>query len=206
MRIGFDVDGVLANFFQAYEKLTVEVTGKDLFGDKKWPKQLPQTWNWPETFGYTNAEMQEVWKHIKNSSSFWEKLWCMVEEEDCQRIHDLGLKHELYFITDRPGIQPQKQTREWLEWFNMPGSVIISGPHARKGRICHGLNLDYYVDDKYENIIDVLTVSPTTQTFMIKYPYNSEMIGGVPMHEHVHMSRGKIINSVEDFIGIIERT
>ena len=39
MRIGIDVDGVLANFYAAYEALAIQTQGEDLFGEHKWPNE-----------------------------------------------------------------------------------------------------------------------------------------------------------------------
>jgi len=70
-RIGVDIDGVLANFWEAYENLTIQVSGEDRFGKARWPNQYPPSWNWPEDhFGYSKATMSEVWNTIRTNSTF----------------------------------------------------------------------------------------------------------------------------------------
>ena len=198
MRIGIDVDGVLANFFKAYETLTIAVAGEDRFGDKKWPNQLPQTWNWPETFGYSKETMNQVWASIKRNPKFWVSMEPLPGVSSfLDSLEQLNRQnHEIYFITDRPGINAQRQTAAWLEEFpfSFP-SVIISGPHARKGQIAKGLALDFYLDDKFENVMDVLGKSPSTRTYMLSYPYNNES----DMQEQVKFQGGTIITKLEDF-------
>jgi hypothetical protein len=201
LRIGIDVDGVLANFFKAYEELTIETTGKDLFLDKKWPAQLPQTWNWPETFGYTKEDMNRVWGEIKKSRNFW---WNLEPIDDVfSFIQTLGEKTlptgEHYFITDRPGVEPQDQTAWWLskQGPNPNPAVIISGPHARKGQICAGLAITHYLDDKGENILDVLEKSPGTVAVLLAYPYNREF------QEEIIINGGKVIQKREEFFDLL---
>lgn len=171
MRIGLDMDGVLAAFHPAYEECVVSyANGVDLF-PKRYPEALPPTWDWPQHYGYTDDVVEQVWTHIKNSETFWLSLssvpgaWKLAEY--------LRLKmDELYFITDRPGSTAQAQTATWLNsvlGFDNP-SVIIS--RRGKGICARALSLDVYVDDKYENVLDVQTQSPETVALCIDYPYN----------------------------------
>jgi hypothetical protein len=169
--IGVDVDGVLANFFKAYESLIIRSSGVNLFGDKLYPNALPQTWNWPETFGYEMRTIADVWDKIKASNSFWWHLEPLPgAEEFLRKLYES--KHEAYFITDRPGVTAQVQTAQWLEKYGYKyPSVIIS--RKGKGAACDALSVDYYIDDKYENVVDVLDISPYTKVSLLTYPYNS---------------------------------
>ena len=62
MRLGIDVDGVLANFSKGYAELIIELTGKNLFqpGDI----EDPPVWDWDILRGYTKEEVSATWKHI----------------------------------------------------------------------------------------------------------------------------------------------
>lgn len=170
MRIGFDMDGVLAAFVPAYEELIVRLAGVDKF-PKRYPEALPPVWDWPQHYGYSNETLDRVWKHIKYSTTFWRGLpavpgaWTLAEY-----LHPRG--HEVYFITDRPGVNPQRQTARWLHdvlGFDNP-AVITS--RLGKGICARALALDLYVDDKYEYVLDVQEQCPNTQVLCIDYPYN----------------------------------
>lgn len=170
MRIGLDVDGVLANFYAAYEALTIKVDGRNLFGKKRWPNALPEVWDWPEAAGYSAETMKQVWKEIKESETFWLRL-SKLEHVNLKRIEE---GHILHFITDRPG-----ETALWLtnRWLNcMYGvsdpDVRISSRERTKGDYCRNLDLDIYADDKLENILDVQEKSPATRAYLILRPYN----------------------------------
>jgi hypothetical protein len=81
--------------------------------------------------------------------------------------------HEVYFITDRPGLYTQLQTLTWLDPVFPGACVIIS--RKGKGIAAKALSLDVYLDDKVENIEDMWEISPGTDTFMLKYPYNATL-------------------------------
>lgn len=175
-RVGIDVDGILACFFKAYEDLTVAVSGVDLF-PARYPEQLPPTWNWPEHYGYSDQVMKEVWRRIKTDGNFWYSLGPLPGAEAFLEALDTpGI--EAYFITDRPGVGAQLQTAQWLNDAGYPlPSVIIS--RKGKGIVCNALSLDYYIDDKTENIQDVVAKSPGTSAYLLDYPYNRACEDGI---------------------------
>lgn len=172
MRIGIDIDGVLANFWKGYEELHIEVAGADLFGDKKWPNAEPQCWSWPETFGYTKDQTTEVWKRIRESKVFWYELDPLPEYEAFKEWISNNDKDEIYFITNRMGQVPKLQTEVWFGHHEIPyATVLIS---EEKGLCCDALDLELYIDDKPENITQVELQSPDTNAFLLLRPYNKD--------------------------------
>jgi hypothetical protein len=171
MRIGFDVDGVLANFFTAYEKQVIEkANGLDLFGQNKYPDVLPPVWNWPEHYGYDNEIVSKVWSYIKDNPIFWDTL-TPLPALDLLIDFDY-VSNDLYFITDRPGQGAQAVTANWLasELGFIP-SLIIS--RKGKGLVANALDLDLYIDDKVENVLDCQEKAPEVRTYLApQYPYN----------------------------------
>jgi deoxypyrimidine-specific 5' nucleotidase type C protein (NT5C) len=196
VKIGFDVDGVLANFCTSYEALHVAVRGANHFAP--WAlSEGPVSWNWPEEYGYTPEETAEVWQAIKESSTFWMNLSTLPDFEGFKRWWETatGLlsSKEIYFISDRPGRYVKKQTELWLanhlvlETVMYSPTVLISG---QKGEIAHALKLDYYVDDKAENVVDVQRKSPDTKVFLLDRAYN----------RHYAFAPGVRIKSLSEFL------
>lgn len=154
MRIGFDVDGVLAEFQAAYQDLVVKVTGRDMFLSND--KNNPPCWDWPQYRGYSNGEIQKVWMFILSNSRFWYDLETTRFARNCaSRLTTLfdndNNAHEVYFITDRPGIKAKHQTERWLrEWFDLDNATVIVTPD--KGVAARLLKLDAYIDDKPANV------------------------------------------------------
>jgi 5'(3')-deoxyribonucleotidase len=173
MKVGFDIDGVLASFFCAYEQLTIKVDGRNLFPPLG-PEQGPPVWDWPEHYGYSKDTMTEVWDRIRHDVHFWKSL---------PELHNMHLlrhawesirhKHDIYFITDRVGATAKIQTEEWLtdalfEKYRRTPTVLISGD---KAGIARALKLDIYVDDKSESV-EAVSAVPFIQVYLQDRFYN----------------------------------
>jgi len=175
MRIGFDCDGILANFIPAYQALTVKVAGCDLFA----PNDVnhPPCWDWPQYRGYSADTMAAVWQRIATSPNFWlglEPIWdSMNTLALC--IEDLEQNHDVYFITARPGYRAKRQTESWLKTYlpydddAIHPTVLLSN---NKGAAAKALKLDAYVDDNLDNVKAVLQESQQTRVYLLNKSYN----------------------------------
>lgn len=170
MRIGIDVDGVLADFNTSFIERVIAVTGKDLFPPR--PFEIP-TWDYPQHYGYTNKECSAVWESIKADTSFWFNLGAYATTaDDVQRLHELNDgDNDIYFITSRPGVEAKEQTEMWLiyQGYNAAPTVLIS---SEKGLCAKALKLDLYIDDRWENVKNVVETEPTCQTYLFDRPWN----------------------------------
>jgi len=188
MKIGIDVDGILANFFTAYENLFIRFSGEDKFPGR-YPDVLPPVWMWPEHYGYDPWIGKVVWDYIKHSPTFWKDLGGLPGSKPF--LDELSkTDYTTYFITDRPGIETQKQTAQWLiksGYIGLP-SVIIS---ADKAAVCKALGVSVYIDDRPSNVISMWDNAPEVKTYMLKYPYNSELHDKKPEFE---------VNNLTEFI------
>lgn len=172
MRIGFDIDGVIACFYEGYERLMVEITGVDRFGCHRWPHETPAVWDWPQLYGYAPDVIADAWKRIKASETFWLTLPTM---PDLAALQGFNLNdHQVYFVTDRPGATAKRQTELWLMRYGVAcPTVIIS--RKGKGIVCEALDLELYIDDKGENIVDVDARAPNTHGVLLERPYNQHV-------------------------------
>jgi len=170
-RVGVDVDGVLADFNSAFIQRVIDVTGRDLFPAR--PFDIP-CWNYPQHYGYTEVEVSTVWTNIKTDSTFWLSLLDYPQTrsllESLRNIQTAGT--EIYFITARPGVRVKEQTEGWLLYmgFEFP-TVLIS---SAKGLCARALDLTHYIDDRWENVVDVRQYSPTTSVSLLTQPWNVE--------------------------------
>jgi len=164
VRIGCDIDGVLADFTSAFNALVrVEF-------DIKLPNPAP-TWNWHREGGVTREQESKLWDYIKNSM-WWGTLHALPGALDA--IEKLNLRskggHDIYFITSRPGKLSKYLTEVWLKYHGMDTPTVLVT--SDKGPVAKGLRLDVFVDDKPENITDVLIHSPSTRSYLVDHLYN----------------------------------
>lgn len=171
MKIGIDIDGVIANFFSAYEEAIVQEAGVDMF-PARYPAALPPVWDWPEHYGYDKKHVKRVWRMIEQSQCFWSDLGVLPDAHFLAESMPWAV-HDVYFITARPGARAKHQTEAWLQKM-LPithPTVLLTD---NKGGACETLKLDFYIDDKPSNVEDVMENSDTRVYLCPQYPYNQE--------------------------------
>lgn len=170
MKIGIDVDGVLADFNTACIRRYVQVTGHDLFPREVVadPSNNIPTWYYPTHFGYLDEENKAVWATIAADSAFWLSLQSLPGAEKLLADAD-HLVHDFYFPTARVGGNAKYQTEHWLvqHGYRSWPSVMIS---ADKAGIAKALKLDVYIDDNLDNANAVCETG--TRTFLIDRGWN----------------------------------
>ncbi len=167
LRIGFDMDGVLADFAGAFRAVEA-----DLFGPATTlPVEQPEEEEERQEKGivHSRAQRDAVWKEIQNRPDFWLSLE-PIETGAVARLQQLSLAHrwEVFFITQRPataGETVQRQTQRWLaaQGFELPSVLVLAGP---RGAAIRSLRIDYHVDDSAQNCLDVIA-DATAKTILV---------------------------------------
>ena len=177
LRIGFDMDGVLADFASAFREYEVRVSGpataasggrvelerRESTSDPE-KEEERQSGSRPDARADAAARLDTrrredaVWEAIESTPNFWTTLRPL-DEGAVRRIHELMLRHrwEVFFITQRPftaGETVQRQTQRWLvaQGFDLPSVLVL---HGSRGAAAATLRLDYHVDDRPQNCVDV---------------------------------------------------
>jgi hypothetical protein len=173
MRLGFDLDGVLADLGSAYVRTALELypgldraalTSSDLGGsppasEAPAPSEIPVAL---PALPVTRRQAEAIWERLAGEEAFWERL-AEIETGAVARLAALAdeRRWEVLFLTSRPtsrGRTVQRQTQRWLEakGFPMPSAYVVRGS---RGRIAEALGLDVVVDDRANNCLDVVLES-----------------------------------------------
>src|SRR5262245_27761602 len=170
MRLGFDLDGTLADMQAALAREAQELfpqvdpdalprsatpdtaTGAPESGDSN--GEPPPAASTP----LTTRQQQDLWRAVRDRANFWETL-DEIEPGALARLAALARdrKWEVIFLTSRPetrGDTAQLQSHRWLaaHGFPFPSVFVV---HGSRGKIAASLGLDVIVDDRPENCLDV---------------------------------------------------
>ncbi len=191
LRIACDLDGTVADMdaalqrearrlfgpdvdLHASERRTLE-SAEDVEGEIAGSPgdQAPETAvppSEPEKRPLTRQELKRLWQHVAATENFWRSLG-EIEPGAVKRLADLVTiqRWEVLFLTTRPscaGETVQVQSQRWLHahGFEFPSVFVLKGS---RGRVAEALALDAVLDDRPENILDVVTDSQTTIPFLI---------------------------------------
>jgi hypothetical protein len=156
LKIGFDMDGVLADFLSAFREVETQLFGPDT----DLPAEQPEEEKERQERGLfeTRQRRAAVWREIQGTEDFWATL-NPLGSGSIRRLYELSLAHrwEVFFITQRPvtaGETVQRQTQRWLveQGFDLPSVLVLSGPRAVAAA---ALRLSYHVDDNPQNCLEV---------------------------------------------------
>ena len=175
LRIGFDMDGVFADFSSAFHNVEVRLFGPDASSKPNDPEQEEAADaraaasgpggaadGGPPSPRQSRRRRDAVWSAIRSTPDFWTTLQPL-DPTAVQRLFDLTMRHrwEVFFMTQRPETQGetvQRQTQRWLaaHGFDLPTVMVLGGS---RGAAAAALRLDYHVDDSPQHCVDIVSES-----------------------------------------------
>ncbi|HEY5619807.1 MAG TPA: hypothetical protein VIK60_17835 [Vicinamibacterales bacterium] len=172
LRIGFDLDGVLADMEEAIVREAVTLFGMTQAAAPEQRQSASMADLVPDEVAddaplrhevqLTTRQRRQLWRHIRGIDGFWESL-DEIEPGIVERLAHTAdnRRWEIIFLTRRPataGRTAQVQSQRWLEkkGFRLPSVYVVT---ASRGLIATALTLDIVVDDTPENCVDVASDS-----------------------------------------------
>lgn len=178
MRIGFDMDGVVADLHQTFARAALRlfpdldaaavasavVGASPPDGEAADPEQVPgeAPAKTRPAFALNRRQNSAIWDELSATTDLWESLG-ETEPGIVRRIAEVAEAHrwEVIFLTSRPsseGLTVQRQSQRWLQQlgFECPSVFVV---HGSRGKIADALALDVVVDDRPENCLDVVLES-----------------------------------------------
>ena len=153
LRVGFDVDGVIANFVKAFRETAAQLDGAGA------RREL------------TAESTKRTWDVIARTPQWWVGLE-PYEPDQIRRLYELSRtrRWEVYFLTTRPasgGETTQFQTQWWLETqgFALPSVLTVPGS---RGDAAHAVKLDIAVDDRITNCVDIIAASRAKAVLLLR--------------------------------------
>jgi len=182
LRIGFDLDGTVADMYSALRREAVTLFGDEVLHSTPVQASTPQAADGDGDAGaakpeseddqtttlaiqelrLTACQQNQLWDHVKGIDNFWTTL-PELEPGIIARIAKAASDRRwgVIFLTTRPataGELVQLQSQRWLEahGFQYPSVYVVQ---RSRGRIADALHLDAFVDDRPENCLDIAVES-----------------------------------------------
>lgn len=168
--IGIDLDDVLADFMTPFTNMANAIHGKPPLGT------LPVDWEW-SNYNLSREEQNVVWAEVAATHAFWQTL--PVEDGVTpMKVWELDRQHNLSFITARVqcnGDTVRNQSCIWLQ-----SKFGLAFPQVQvaydKGALAAALKLDYFIDDRPKNVLEIKNAVPTCATYIKDSSHNQPFV------------------------------
>jgi uncharacterized HAD superfamily protein len=189
MTLGFDIDGVLADFITPFLRLLENRVGEGPID----PGSITDP-NFARHPFLTREAIGECMEAASYDAEFWRTLAPLPSSEQWRALDELSRDGRLLFITHRwvrGNFDMHRVTCDWLgrHGINRP---VVYFTQERKSTLAKELGIRLFVDDRHENCEDVATATEAA-VFMPHRPYNQAF-------HHPKVRRVQELDEVFDFV------
>jgi hypothetical protein len=191
LRVGFDLDGVVADFRTAFLEAAASILGHDAIKRPSSPL--------PDFDAVSPADAKRVWKVLTETPNWWLGL-APYEPAQIARLYQLARRHrwEVSFLTSRiptTGDSVQFQSQAWLEAYGFYLPAVVTVPGSR-GEIANAMRLDVVIDDQFLNCLEVISASQAKAILILRV--------GDPALEQQATERGvAVVHHLEEIIEVL---
>jgi hypothetical protein len=191
LRLGIDVDGVLADFRTAFRKAA----------ERCLRHSIDESQDFEITGPLSPDDVRRVWEYIGRTPNWWMDVPAY-EPEQIARLYSImrAANWEVFFMTKRPpsaGDTVQFQTQWWIERFGFYLPAVMTVPGSR-GDIANGLRLDIVIDDQLINCVEVISAAPAKALLMLRSAESAA-------RDHASNRGIGVVSSVSEALSVLER-
>lgn len=168
MTLGFDIDGVLADFITPFLRLLEIRTGSGPID----PSSVTDP-NFMQHPFLTRETVMDCMEAASYDADFWRVLRPLPSPEQWRALDNLSRSHQLVFITHRWVRDSYDINQITCDWLCRHGITdpVVHFTQAKKSLLVNELQIELFVDDRHENCEDIATATKAA-VFMPHRPYN----------------------------------
>jgi hypothetical protein len=171
LRLGIDVDGVVADFRSAFRALAERELGLAA-GDVETELSKP--------------DVDRLWRAVASTTNWWLDVPAY-EPDQIERLYAQArrARWEVFFMTSRPpsgGDSVQLQTQVWLERHGYYLPSVLTTPAGARGELARSLRLDLALDDRLVNCLEIISASNSKAVIVLRAPAESRARGVAEAH------------------------
>ena len=188
LRLGIDVDGVVADFRSAFRALAereLALARDDVEAELSKP------------------DVERLWRAVAATTNWWLDIPAY-EPDQIARLYDevRRSRWEVFFMTSRPpsaGDSVQLQTQVWLERHGYYLPSVLTTPAGSRGELARSLRLDLALDDRMVNCLEIISASNSKALMLLRAPTDS------PVREAAEARGIGVVPSLAQALDAVER-
>src|SRR6187200_2284611 len=159
LRLGIDVDGVVADFQSAFRALAERELGLPAGGGEA---------------ELSKPDVDRLWRVVAETTNWWLDVPAY-EPDQIERLYAQvrRARWEVFFMTSRPpsaGDSVQLQTQVWLERHGFFLPSVLTAPAGARGELARALRLDLALDDRIVNCLEITSASNSKAVMVLRDP------------------------------------
>lgn len=159
LRIGVDMDGVIAYSFGSFIKEAWKRYKIAMNPDDATEFAIENCYP-----GITKEIVKEI---FTDPMTFYNAMPILLAIESLNFLNDIG--SDIFILTDRPE-NCRDTTERWLQRYRVPYSMMELVKAKDKPEICKKFNLKYFIEDRRETTLELANVCETV--FLLDRTYN----------------------------------
>lgn len=174
LRIGIDLDGVLADWVYEFTRLMAsmfpEIPGLPVTAREQYTLRVK---DYP---GVPPGAYEATWDALTRTPNWWEGLPAIPTPWELAGLRETANRHDVVMVTARDMMAPAGgrpltvQTRRWLESHGLGDVGLVFAKD--KIPVIRAAGLDLFYDDEERHVVGAAALDPAPAVYLQDRPYN----------------------------------